>query len=251
MKIDIINPDSGMTREELSQRVALLKRCARADTELTMECPRKNNICVDSLLDVALDAPEIIEMAQRAEQNGFDAVGLYCFSDPGIAACRECLSIPVIGGGQAAILTAACLGDSFSILTTSQRRVSQKKEFVRASGVDYTRLASVRSVELPVEEAGRDPDETIRRLTVSAARCVEQDGADVVILGCLSFAGLAPTVSAAVGVPVVDPAFSLVNMAELAVAQGLSQSKRSYPFPPGRGRHIGAGDYADDNRATR
>lgn len=243
LKIDIINPDSGMTRAELDQRIALLQKCARPGTELAMECPQKNNIGIDSLLDVALAAPEIVEMAQRAQRRGFDAVGLYCFSDPGIDACRESLSIPVIGGGQAAILTAACLGHTFSVITTSRRRISQKKEFVRTCGVEYTRLASVRSVELPVENAGRAPDETAARLTETAQQCVTADGADVVILGCLSFAGLAGAVSAAVGVPVVDPAFTLVNMAELAVTQGLCQSKRAYPFPPRRSRHIGAADF--------
>lgn len=242
MKIDIINPDSGMTEGKLRQRVDLLKSRARPDTQISMECPQENNIHIDSMLDVALDAPEIVEMALRAEKNGFDAVGLYCFSDPGIAACRECLSIPVIGGGQAAVLTAACFGNSFSVITTSKRRVSQKIEFIRTCGVDMTRLASVHSIEFPVE-SGNCSGETLSSLVQTARQCVERDGADVVILGCLSFAGLAGNVSAAVGVPVVDPAFSLVNMAELAVAQGLRQSKRAYPFPPERGRYIGAAEF--------
>lgn len=243
MKIDIINPDSGMTKEELLQRIALLKKCARPDTELYMECPQKNNICVDSMLDVALDIPEIVEMALRAEKKRFDAVCLYCFSDPGIAACRELLSIPVIGGGQASILTAACLGNSFSVITTSKRRVSQKIEFVRTTGVDITRLASVRSVEFPVEDKNRNRRETLKCLIDVAGQCVENDGADVVVLGCLSFAGLAGSISKAVGAPVVDPAFALVNMAELVTVQRLCQSKRAYPFPPGRDRHLEAADF--------
>lgn len=97
-----------------------------------MICPRKNNLCVDSCLDAALDAPEIAEMALRAQADGADAVCLYCFSDPGFDACRELLHVPVVGGAQAAVLLASQLALGFSVLTTSARRIPQKKLSPRA-----------------------------------------------------------------------------------------------------------------------
>jgi len=219
-----------------------LQKVARPDTIISMVCPTKNNICIDSMLDVALDSNEIVEMAIQAEQDGFDAVCLYCFSDPAIAACRECLHIPVIGGGQVSVLIAAGLGNAFSILTTSKSRISQKKEFVRTLGVDYTRLASVRSIEFPVEQKKIKQANVLAALAEEAKRCVSEDHADVVILGCLSFVGMAQEISIRVGIPVVDPGFALVNMAELLVNQGLSHSKVSYPFPPKRERQWGSGN---------
>ena len=206
-----------------------------------MVCPQKNNIYIDSLLDVALDSHEIVELALHAERDGFDAVCLYCFSDPAIEACRECLKIPVVGAGQASVLVAACLGNTFSILTTSERRISEKTEFVRKVGVDFTRLASVRSVEFSSGEGAADEGELIAALTEESRRCVLEDRADVIILGCLSFVGLAEKVAAGLGIPVVDPGFTLISMAELMVSQGLTHSKASYPFPPERERHWSGG----------
>ena len=100
MKICVVNPDSGLDAAGLKLRVERLRPFARPDTEIVMICPRKNNLCVDSCLDAALDAPEIAEMALRAQADGADAVCLYCFSDPGFDACRELLHVPVVGTRQ-------------------------------------------------------------------------------------------------------------------------------------------------------
>ena len=200
-------------------------------------------ICVvnpDSGLDAALDAPEIAEMALRAQADGADAVCLYCFSDPGFDACRELLHVPVVGGAQAAVLLASQLALGFSVLTTSARRIPQKKNFLRALGADPARIASVRGVELP-PGASRERSEIIEILEACGRRCVEEDGADAVILGCLGFAGMGAELTERLGVPVIDPAAALIATAESLVVQGLSHSKRSWPDPPAARRFWGAG----------
>lgn len=232
IRIRVINPDGGLTRDDLAFRERRLSKAAHPDTQISIVCPAKNEIPVDSMLDVAPDSGGILEMALAAERDAFDAVCLYCFNDPAIDACRERLTIPVVGGGQASILVAAMLGRSFSILTTSPRRVSQKRAFVRSTGVDASRLASVRAVPLPPGE--RRGVTLAAALAEQAKRCADDDGADVVVLGCMDFAGMAPEASARAGVPVVDPALVLVNMAELLVNQKLSHSKAARLFPPER-----------------
>ena len=58
MKIFIINPDYGVTPEQLATRCRLLSAHVGPDVELTMECLTQNKIEIDSALDVALAAPE-------------------------------------------------------------------------------------------------------------------------------------------------------------------------------------------------
>lgn len=233
MKLKFINPDSGMSRAELAAREALLSRAAGPDTAISMDCPQRTQVCIDSDLDVAVAAPEIVQMALQAQADGFDAVCLYCFSDPGLSACRELLQIPVVGGAQASLALAAQLGHRFSVLTTAAGRIPQKAAFVRALGFGNA-LASVRSAEHGPSE-GRSPatdGALVKKLAQTCRRCAEEDGADTVILGCLSFAGLGAQVSALAGLPVIDPAFTLVGTAELLVRQGLCHSKLAYPLPP-------------------
>lgn len=241
MKLKIINPDAVMTREQMDEREKLLKKIARNDTVISMDCPHNNNICIDSLTDVALSSGEIIKMAAEAEKEGYDAVGIYCLSDPAISACRELLKIPVLGGGQTAFQVACGLGYSFSLITTSNNRIPEKREFIRTTGVEPSRLCSIRSIDTPLSDIRKDREKTIKSIIHAAEKCAD-DGAEVIILGCLSFIGMGKEVSEAIGLPVVDPAFALVNMAELLYSQGLTHSKRSYPFPPKVKRSWGKGE---------
>lgn len=231
MKIKIINPDYGMTDEQLKKRVDILKRIIRADTVLSMECLRKSAVTIDSMLDVSLASPEIIDMAINAEKQGYDAVVLYCFSDPAIVACREVLNIPVIGAGQAALLTACGIGYNFSLLATEEARIPEKKNFINSLGISMDRLASIRSVRLSYEEMDNNKEKTLSLLTEIARKCIAEDNAEVIVLGCLSLLGMGEELSRRIHVPVIDPAYNAVCTAESYVAQRLAHSKKSYPHP--------------------
>ena len=62
----------------------------------------------------ALVVPELIRLAPRAEKRGFSAMIIGCYSDPGLDALREMLTIPVIGPGAASLHLAAQLGTRIS-----------------------------------------------------------------------------------------------------------------------------------------
>lgn len=232
MRIKVINPDYGKSPEALRQRERMLSSIARRDTEISMECVTNTKVEIDSALDVVVAGAEIVNLAIKAEKDGFDAIVLYCLSDPAIVACRESVSIPVVGGGQASMLIACSLGYRFSLITTSKRRITEKEESIRYLGIDPYRLASVRSVDISLTDSYKSIEDTVNRLVKVGKECVDKDGAQVLVLGCLSYAGMSEEVSSIVGVPVVDPAFAAINMAELLYAQKLSHSKIAYPYPP-------------------
>lgn len=241
MRLKIINPDVGLTKEQLEQKVRILKKVTREDTIISMDCPKGGNIEIDSKTDVYLASGEIIKMAVEAEKEGYDIVAIYCLSDPAIEACRELLKIPVIGGGQCSLQIACGLGYSFSIITTSDRRIPEKKEFVRNSGIDITRLCSIRSINTSMENIHKNK-ENLKKLLLESSKKVIEDGAEVIILGCLSFLGMAEEISKELNIPVIDPAFNLVLMAELIYFQKLSHSKVSYPFPENKNRFWKSGN---------
>lgn len=235
MRIMIINPDYGMTDDELRARIELLGTVCGPDTQLSMRCLTRTPVVIDSLRDVALASPEIIDMADAAQADGYDAIVLYCFSDPALEACREVLSIPVVGAGRTALLLAASLGYRLSLLTASPLRDREKRHFIAACGLAPERVASVRSVRVDTAGVSEQRDNVIRQLAYGVQSCVQLDGADTVVLGCLSFAGLARELSDRTGVPVVDPAFAAVLAAESIVKMRLAHSKAAYPYPPSCG----------------
>ena len=241
MKIFIINPDYGVTPEQLAVRCRLLSAYVGPDVELHMECLQNNHIEIDSVLDVALAAPEIITMAWRAQNEGYDAVVIYCFSDPAVEACRELLDIPVVGAGQAACLLAPLVGRQAGLLLASAARTPEKRIFVEQCGVQPSRITAIGGLAHAVDPWG-ERERAIALLAEAGAALLEQSGVQVLILGCLSFLGLAKLLERRLGVPVIDAAAASVAAAEALVRQGLGTSRRAYPAPPERQRSWSGGE---------
>lgn len=241
MKIFIINPDYGVTPEQMAARCHLLSAHVGPDTKLHMECLVENHIEIDSALDAALAAPEIIKMAVRAEREGYDAIVLYCFSDPALAACREAVKIPVIGGGQASLLLAPVVGRQAGLLLADDSRRAEKQLFIEGCGINPSRIAAIGGINGRGINFWAERERTLELLAQAGAKLLAESGVQVLILGCLSFLGLAQPLSERLGVPVIDSAVAPVSLAESVVRQGLMTSRKAYPAPPARERSWAAG----------
>lgn len=241
MKIFIINPDYGVTPEQMAARCHLLSAHVGPDTKLHMECLVENHIEIDSALDAALAAPEIIKMAVRAEREGYDAVVIYCFSDPALAACREAVKIPVIGGGQASLLLAPVVGRQAGLLLADDSRRAEKQLFVEGCGINPSRIAAIGGINGRGINFWAERERTLELLAQAGAKLLAESGVQVLILGCLSFLGLAQPLSERLGVPVIDSAVAPVSLAESVVRQGLMTSRKAYPAPPARERSWAGG----------
>ncbi len=231
MKILLINPDSGMTQEQLDARCTILSQYVGPDVELAMQCLTKSNIELDSALDAALAAPEIVQQAKEAERDGFDAVVLYCFSDPAIDACREALSIPVVGGAQTSLLLLPQLARQGGVLLADAARIPEKKVFLAGLGLDTSRIAGIGGIDFRGVDVWQNREAALYELTEAGQELIARTGAQAIILGCLSFLGMATDLSAHLDVPVIDPAIAAVSMAESLVRQQLTTSKKAYPSP--------------------
>jgi len=234
LKIKVIIPNAGMSPSELKDRERMLKTVARADTEISVDCIAAGPESIESHYDEIMASRYILERVKAAEEAGFDAIVIYCTSDPAVDAAREIVNIPVVGPGEVAIHLASILGNRFSYLTVLEETIPKNEERIRKSKIDQSCLASVRSLGIPVSRLRDNLEETKRAVIREGRKAVEEDGAQVVILGCMGLAGLGKEVQAELGVPVVDPAFIAVNMAELLLCSNLTYSRLAYPCPPGK-----------------
>lgn len=238
MKILIINPDYGMTQEEMALRCRILEEYTAPDTHLTMVCPQNSGLELNSALDVVLAAPEIVQLAADGQNAGFDAVVLYCFSDPVIDACREALRIPVIGGAQASCLSALNVCRSFGVILADEARLPEKKLFLRTLGVSPERIGQIAAVNLNGISPWADRETTFKKLLACGQKMMRETNTEAILLGCLSFLGLAEPLSRVLGIPVIDPAIAAVTTAESIVRQRLFTSKVSYPLLCSKAREI-------------
>lgn len=238
MKILIINPDYGMTQEEMALRCRILEEYTAPDTQLAMVCPQNSGVELNSALDVVLAAPEIVQLAADGQNAGFDAVVLYCFSDPVIDACREALRIPVIGGAQASCLAALNVCRSFGVILADEARLPEKKLFLRTLGVNPERIGQIAAVNLNGISPWADRETTFKKLLACGQKMMRETHTEAIVLGCLSFLGLAEPLSRVLGIPVIDPAVAAVTTAESIVRQRLFTSKISYPLLCSKAREI-------------
>ena len=230
MKIMVINPN---TSESMTNHLRQeLTRMKRPDTELTVVCAERGPETIESAYDEAHAAPPTLELVKRANEEGYDAVVLACFSDPGLEAAKEISDIPVIGIEESTLHVAAMLGAKFSVVTPRKERIASRREHVHMRGMDHF-LASVRSLDLSVAETDADPERTKTKVFQVGRLAVEEDGAEVIVLGCAGMAGYAPEMESKLGVKVLDPSAVALKVAEAMADLGLRHSKLGlFAAPP-------------------
>ena len=230
MKILVINPN---TSESMTEHIReALIPIKRVDTDLTVVCSERGPETIESAYDEAFAIPPTLELVRRANEEGYDAVILACFSDPGLEAAKEISTIPVVGIEESSLHIAAMLGARFTVVTPRRERIPSKREHVHTRGLDYF-LASVRSLDLSVADTDADPEKTKQMVFEVAKAAVEQDGAEVIILGCGGMAGYAPEIEQKLNIKVIDPTAVALKIAEAMVDLGLVHSKAGlFSTPP-------------------
>lgn len=179
---------------------------------------------IESDLDMALNAPHIIDKARQMEKDGLDAVLLFCFKDPMLGACKELLNIPVVGLQQAAVAVAGLLGENIAVVATSEHAAAGYRRALAG------RIKQVVTMDIPVLELV-----DLNRMEQSLRSCIEQAlrlQCDAVILGCGSIMGLDfAAMQREYGVPIVVPIHAALSVCYCLIKQGLRQSRIAYPEP--------------------
>ena len=175
----------------------------------------------------------VIEAGVRAEDEGFDAVIMDSVSDSGLQALRSRLTIPVMGPGLASQTLALTLGRRFSIITMWDKWVYLLRRNLETYHLE-DKCASIRYVNIPPDVqnllTGKE-DEVFTELTAEASKAVEEDGADVILLGSTTMHQATDYMAAHLPVPVINPGPVAIKMTEMLVQFSLSQSKVAYPPP--------------------
>ncbi len=168
-----------------------------------------------------------------AYEGDYDAVVLAGFGEHGREGLQELLDVPVVDITEAAAHLAHLLGHRYSVVTTLDRAVPLIEDRLTLAGL-LSHCASVRASGLSVLELEQSEDRAVAAIVEQAKCAVEQDRAEVIVLGCGGMAGLDTAVREATGAPVVDGVAAAVKLAESLVQLGLSTSKVRTYAPPRR-----------------
>jgi allantoin racemase len=228
MRILVVNPN---TTASMTAKIGQAARAvAAAGTEIVALDPGDGPVSIEGHYDGAFCLPGLLRCVRNGEAEGFDGFVVACFDDPGIGACREIATGPVVGICEAAMCTAAMIANGFSVVTTLPRSIPLIEELAHRYGMER-RLRRVRAAAIPVL-ALEEGAEAAARVHAEVERALAEDGAEAIILGCAGMTDLAASLSQRTGVPVIDGVGAAVKLVEALVGLGLRTSKvGAYAWP--------------------
>jgi Asp/Glu/hydantoin racemase len=187
-----------------------------------------------SAADMGLADFGVMEAGLEAQRRGYDAVCIDTMSDSGVAALRSELDIPVIGPGRSSMLTAMMLGNRFSIVALWLHWRHLYDKILKDLGSEH-HCASIRSIDVrPDNQAllGGKEDQIFPLLLECARRCIDEDGAEVILLGSTTMHQAHGYLAQYLPVPVINPGPLTYKLAEAVLGLGLTHSGKAYPRSP-------------------
>jgi allantoin racemase len=201
--------------------------------DISFEAVKAGAALGDSYYDMLLMDYSVVEAGLRAEQQGFDAVCIDTVSDSGLSALRSRLSIPVVAPGMASFHLACMLGQRFSVLTMWDEWFPLYKKTLTEYHL-WPRVASLRSIktrpDLAELLAGKE-EVVFAKLLEQAQAAINEDGADVIVLGSTTMHQSHAYLASQLSVPVINPGQVCYKLCEMLLQLGLSHSKKAYPAP--------------------
>jgi len=233
LRIDVIMLISGLSDKEMAGRLESLRSYASPGTEVRLVTTRNAPPSVESLAEMELAAPGILERVMQSEEEGADAVIIWGGHDPSMLAARGLMDVPVLAPGSASMHVASMLAECFSLIVQLPEVAGLAWRQVRDYGLE-DRCAGVYPVGVPVLELGKPGSYPAVKKTVVESI---EDGADAVCFGCMALNNHVDRLAEELrdehpGVVIVHPGRTTVRAAEMLVELGLTHSRLSYPKPP-------------------
>jgi len=212
----VINPNSSqMVIKGIDAAVDPLRalgtpiRCLTlADGPPGIESQRQADLTIAPMLELAA--------AQK------DAAGyvIACFGDPGLHALRDQTSLPTVGIQEASVMTALTLGQRFGVIAILPSSIPRHLRAFGSMGVLH-RFAGDRALGLGVADLA-DSQKSLAAMIATGKRLCDEDGADVLIMGCAGMANYRIPLQQATGLPIVEPSQAAVSMALGQITLGIS-----------------------------
>jgi allantoin racemase len=214
--------------EELARRWEILSSWAGDRARIEVADLEEGAGTIECFSDEALSVTSATVRVRKAVTDGVNAIVMGCYADTALDATRELSPGPVVGPAQASMHYAAMLGERFSILTVLPSVVPMIRRLVKLYDME-ARVASILPIGLAVVDLPKVRNESYGR----GKKAIQQDGADTLVLGCMSMSfqpGLVEELQSELGVPVLNPARVAIDVAISLCHQNLSHSGRAYPL---------------------
>ena len=227
MKIKVIIPVSTNKWDENVE--SDYKRLKRPETSIDIIHLKHGPEAIQSEYDEANATPFILEEVNLSARRAYDAIIIYCFSDPALSAAREISTIPVVSIGESSQLFSMALADRIGILATVDQTIPKIRRKLAARGIS-SRFPSIHALNIPVLDYDQ-PEKVMDQALQVANLMVNQEKVEALVLGCGSLFDIKERLEEDLSLPVVAPGEVALKHAEMLVELRLSHSKKSFMMP--------------------
>lgn len=223
MRLLLINPN--MTQSMTDGMTEVARRIAGEAADIIPLTATQGFPYIASRAEAQIAGAMVLETIAAHAQD-VDAVIIAAFGDPGLVAARELFDLPIIGMAEAAVMSAALLGDRFGIVTFSPHMVRWYRDCVMQTGLGarFTGVTCPDTAPASLDNLASTLKGDLIALTHQATA---RDGADVIILGGAPLAGIAPQIASAASGILVDPIAAATAQAMALVRLGPNYTKRA------------------------
>jgi allantoin racemase len=217
MRIGLIFVTGESSEPFFSRQVEARERLASSGTQLVVFPLNGPSQTLECEIDEVLAAPFILARVREAAESGCEAIVIDCALDPALAAASALVNVPVIGPGRSALALGSMLGDRIALLIHDAVALPAFRHRITAYGFT-DRVISIRPLGVEILQMGVDRA-VEEALEAACRRAMEEDGADVIVLGCTGLAPVAESVRSRLPVPLVEPAHAAIRIAEAVAGQ--------------------------------
>ena len=227
MKILLYNPN---TSESITNTLYdTAKLVVSEGTTLVPMTAKKGFPYISTKVEAQITGTLVLEKIAEIHSK-YDAIIIAAFGDPGLIPAKTLFNLPIIGLGEAAMLSACLFGKKFSIISFTNAMASWYEESVEVLGLQsrYAGFRAIDGVNLTIDKI-----QTLqkRSLIESAKLAINIDGGEVVIFAGAPLSGFKKIVQKEISVPVIDCAEAAVKQAESAVVMNQNTINK-HKLPP-------------------
>ena len=200
-RVLLINPNTSQATTE--RMTAIARAAAPLGVEVVGATVRRGPTMILTAAELDAAEAEVIEVA-AASGDGADGIIIAAFGDPGIAALRRRVDVPVVGIAEASMLEAAAGGRRSGVATTTPALVAVIAERAHALGVGAL-YAGLRLTAGEPHALVADPERLVDALAEAVRQSIECDGAEAVVIGGGPLGDAAAVLAGRFSIPIVAP----------------------------------------------
>ena len=227
MKILLYNPNTSESITNTLYHTA--KLVVSEGTTLVPMTAKKGFPYISTKVEAQITGTLVLEKIAEIHSE-YDAIIIAAFGDPGLIPAKTLFNLPIIGLGEAAMLSACLFGKKFSIISFTNAMASWYEESVEVLGLQsrYAGFRAIDGVNLTIDKI-----QTLQKksLIESAKLAINIDGGEVVIFAGAPLSGFKKIVQKEISVPLIDCAEAAVKQAESAVVMN-QNNINSHKLPP-------------------